>query len=408
MARVAPNGGIAGAADVFLPDRSATTMVGTVLSKSGDGFGGLALDTTIWDIETNVGGMTMGVTGSILTVGMGTTANAELRLLMKEVVSIPVDIYVALSLSQRIVNQDFYIELVEVDPTTFLPVVNPNLAGDWQNRIGAHYTGVTNTTAIYEAVGFASNAVKQLTAAAQIASTPVFDLTMELRAQDAIFYTGAADTLTAKNAAAARLSSENVDPNKPYRLRLRFKNGAVAPASNTNVLLNHILVSDVQELTAEVTSGRGDTSPGKGIAVNVVGNTAPAQALAAGAALIGTIGVSVTASGVGATTSRILAAATDNPVLVKTGASKLFGLSVGNDTAAKKYLRLYNKATAPTSADTPVATFIIPASGNLDFDGMDFGAAFPLGLGYRITGAAGDADATATAVGDVTGILLYN
>lgn len=48
--------------------------------------------------------------GLILTTGV--TANAESYILSKEVFTIPMRVSVGLTLSQRITNQGFYIELV--------------------------------------------------------------------------------------------------------------------------------------------------------------------------------------------------------------------------------------------------------------------------------------------------------
>jgi hypothetical protein len=130
---------------------------------------------------------------------------------------------------------------------------------------------------------------------------------------------------------------------------------------------------------------------GNTVAVAFTGTTAPTSA-ATGAM----------------TKARVKAAATTNATSVKAAAGRLYELHVGNASAAIKYLKLYNKATAPTvGTDTPAATYPIPANGGrVDIVSIN-GISFATGIAYAITGAVGDADATAVAVDDVTGELLY-
>lgn len=131
-------------------------------------------------------------------------------------------------------------------------------------------------------------------------------------------------------------------------------------------------------------------------------------ALPAGTQVIGATPMGASATvGAGTLSARIKSAATTNSTLVLTGARKLFGFQVFNTTAAKKYLKLYNKATAPVvGTDVPVATIEIqPNSPASYFNPM--GKAFSLGLCYAITNLLADSDATAVAVDDVTGHLDY-
>jgi hypothetical protein len=102
---------------------------------------------------------------------------------------------------------------------------------------------------------------------------------------------------------------------------------------------------------------------------------------------------------------RLLSAATTNATLIKTGASKLYSLRVSNMSAATKFVKLYNKATAPTvGTDVPVFTFPVAAGTVTPIEltsGNDMGVSFALGLGLAITGALADADTTAVVLNDV-------
>jgi len=95
-------------------------------------------------------------------------------------------------------------------------------------------------------------------------------------------------------------------------------------------------------------------------------------------------------------------AATTNATSVKAAAGDLFKVSGNNTVASKRYLKLYNKASAPTvGTDTPVLTFVLPASAPFAIDLGASGQYFATGIAFAITGAAADADTTAIAAGDI-------
>lgn len=95
-------------------------------------------------------------------------------------------------------------------------------------------------------------------------------------------------------------------------------------------------------------------------------------------------------------------AATTNATSVKAAAGDLFKVSGNNTVASKRYLKLYNKASAPTvGTDTPVLTFVLPASAPFAIDLGTSGQYFATGIAFAITGAAADADTTAIAAGDI-------
>lgn len=122
--------------------------------------------------------------------------------------------------------------------------------------------------------------------------------------------------------------------------------------------------------------------------------------------ITGTVSIATKTTG-GATNSKVFAAATTNATSVKGSAGTLFGFVLSNTTAAFKFFKVYSKATAPTvGTDVPIATWGIPPNGSVVF-ASEVGMAVPTGIAYAITGASADADATATAVGDVVGNLIY-
>ena len=116
----------------------------------------------------------------------------------------------------------------------------------------------------------------------------------------------------------------------------------------------------------------------------------------------------VTATNTTPTALNTNSAATTNPVLVKGSAGTLFSIAASNIGAAAAYLKLYNKATAPTvGTDVPVLTIQIPASGVQQFDFGTLGHRFATGIGIGITGAAADNDTTAIAAAQVKVLTSY-
>jgi hypothetical protein len=112
----------------------------------------------------------------------------------------------------------------------------------------------------------------------------------------------------------------------------------------------------------------------------------------------------------GLTKLRVLSAATTNLTSVKAAPTKVVNGVITNTTAAVKYVKFYDKASAPVPAsDTPVMTLPIAANSSLyiyDIAGDD-GIYFHVGFGYAIVGAQIDTDVTAVALGDVVMNLGY-
>lgn len=108
------------------------------------------------------------------------------------------------------------------------------------------------------------------------------------------------------------------------------------------------------------------------------------------------------------TTTRIQSAATTNATNLKASGTIVGCIAVQNNGASAAYLKLYNKATAPTvGTDTPHATFLIPAGGCLPTIEPAASLSFNTGLGYAITGGPADTDTTAVAANQVTGFMAW-
>lgn len=101
---------------------------------------------------------------------------------------------------------------------------------------------------------------------------------------------------------------------------------------------------------------------------------------------------------------RRISTADVNAANIKATTARLVYLHAANNTASAKFVKLYDKATAPTvGTDVPTFTFVLPAnfSGVLVPPSPDAPLTFLAGLGVGITGALADADMTPVALGDV-------
>lgn len=104
----------------------------------------------------------------------------------------------------------------------------------------------------------------------------------------------------------------------------------------------------------------------------------------------------------------VSAAATTNATSVKTASADLFRVGGYNASAALRYLKIYNKNSAPTvGTDTPVLT--IPLEPSKAFSialGGTGGIYLSAGLAYAITTGAADNDTGALTAGDISCLSL--
>lgn len=108
------------------------------------------------------------------------------------------------------------------------------------------------------------------------------------------------------------------------------------------------------------------------------------------------------------TALNLSSAATTNATSVKGSAGTLYELNVSNVGAAAAFLKLYNKATAPTvGTDVPVLTIPIPASGLVSLNLGETGHRFSTGIALAITNLVADSDATAVAAAQVKVMMAY-
>jgi len=298
--------------------------VTSVQRKFRDSFPGTSLDSDKWVSGVGSGG-SITLSGGVLTLGSGVQASSETFILSREVFSIPFRLSIGLTLSQRIANQEFYVELVSVDETTG--------EVDGKHSAALLFDGTSVTLGKYSVQN--SGLTPLVSATSTLPTTASGGLyEIEPFADECWFHGGTLDA-TSGRAYSYRRHQQIPDPNALYKIRLRWKNGAIAPASNTNAAIQFVAVQDYAELTAEITAGRGQSAAGQGIATTVVGTVAISG------------GVSInpstsTSGGAYSSLSKLISTASTNAAAVKTSAANVGMLCAFNSSASLRYLKVYN------------------------------------------------------------------
>lgn len=134
------------------------------------------------------------------------------------------------------------------------------------------------------------------------------------------------------------------------------------------------------------------------------------SSLQTGTNLIGDVGGQVRATAGGITTVNRLpsAAAGVNATSVKAAAGRLYRVDGFNAAAAVRYLKIYNKASAPAvGTDTPLVTLALQPAAMFSFSWDIIGLYLATGIAFGLTTGASDADTGALTAADVVGLNLY-
>jgi hypothetical protein len=414
-------------------------------------------------------GMAVNQTGGNLVVTSGTTARSETIIRSSASWQGGVRLRSRVTLSQRIVNNNFFVELVDVvgdglaytiSSATVVVVTMPSGHGFTTQNVGqSMYLGgfsgtgtflsgrypiasVSGDNVTFTVSGFAAGAgtlsafgwnYYQLQYQGTTATNVNFDTQRKgyaSGATNATISTTAspghlaivtandltatfADQLVASTGAiqqtvrATRV--ENVPDDTPLRLQIRIANGATAPASTTTLTIGLISISNFAAQDVSIQDVRPTSVVPLPVeilrSISLAISSLPA--LSAGTNAIGDVGTQYRANATGAaTTFKFAAGATVNNALILTGARRLLGWQLTNTTASFRYFRFYNKATAPTSGEAPTFIVPIPPNSQVNFN-MEGGISLPLGLGIACTAGITDTDATVTVANDVIGSIHY-
>ncbi len=406
-------------------------------------------------------GMSVNQTGGNLVITSGTTARAETILRSSKSWDGGIRLRTKVTLSQRIVNQSFFVELVDVigddlsytiTSATAVAVTIPNnpfttanvgqavhvgnfagtgtflsgryliasVAGNvvtftvsgfavgtgtcsvfgW-NYYQLLYNGTTVTNNIFDTQrrGYSLGST-----AATINTTAAPGHISVITGNDQVAtyadQLGVSSTVIAQTIRASR--AEFVPDDVKLKLQIRVANGSVAPATTTSFTIGFVTMSCYRAQDVAIQDIRPMTQA-MGLPVEIL------RSVAIPASQSGTWGAqSVTAATNTSTSTSVNSAAGTNAGNAKASAGLVYSISAMNASAATKYVRLYNTAAAPTVGTTvPVMVVAIPATSSKEIE-FSVGLKFVTGISYAITGGAAVLDATAVVAGDVQLFLNWN
>ena len=197
----------------------------------------------------------------------------------------------------------------------------------------------------------------------------------------------------ASNQIAQRATSnQNIPEDTPLYLQIRVFNGTAAPASTTTLTMFFV---DAQMYDPQMISIAGIQS----ISAK---NSLPVY-FPATLSVLANEGTPVTP-----TAYTLNSAATTNAVAVKGSSGIVYAVAVTNTSATVKYLKIYNKATAPTvGTDVPLITIPIAPTAIANITWADKGLRFATGIGIATTTGIAHTDTNAVAANDLQITISY-
>lgn len=400
-----------------------------------------------------------------LNISSGTTINQKTILLSRATFSSPVDLRYQITASQRIANNRLIIGFVQVDDSgAILTSTSITTAPDVLNARNAvvhQHDGTTATTAQLRvrAAGsaldtFANSFGSGFTTVAtgttpNFLSATTYGLTFE---RDKINSRAYGQNVLTNTGGQFGYDRVLPNPTAKYKLVIIVENQGTAPASSTDWRIHLVNVMDAVRLDVSprmpgssdgskafpVFQTNNPTSLATTMAANATTTPAKAQDSVAGATDTGippllvrrdaptvltpvvgdyafpqvsNLGAQYVApvahTAGGATPYKLVSAATTNATSVKASAGQVYSIVATNTNAAVRYLKLYNKASAPTvGTDTPVQVYALPAGGGVSI-ALPVGMIFTTGIAFALTTGAADSDTGAVALSEILVNLTY-
>lgn len=413
-------------------------------------------------VKQTGGGMAVSQSGGNLVITTGTTTNAETIIRSAATFAGALLARVAVLLSQRIANNTFRIEMADLvgealaytinsatSVTVTFPSANPFSAANvgqsvrlsqisgaagipgryaiasvsgltvtftvasWPasgsgtltlygwNYIASEYSGTTATNALFSAQrrGWADTAT---TATINTTASPGHVAQLVYDVNTASYH----DALSASNTGyqwaqrASRITNVP-DADVPMYLWIVAQNGSTAPASTTTLTVGFIQAEEDDDRQKVRISSCDPAGGAGGMPVQLMGGTT---------AVTGTLTSAGTTTNTPVTPTQafVNSAASTNATSTKASAGTVWSVQASNINAAVRYLKLYNKASAPTvGTDVPVLTVPLPAGGVAQVDGGANGLRFGTGIAWALTVSAADSATDAVAASEIKVAISY-
>ena len=400
------------------------TLVGTAREKFYADFSTFdTSETGPWELVQTGPGMTLtaaqggAVAGAspYLNIASGVTAGSTTIILSRSFFKSPVEARFQITASQRIANNSLRIGFVQVDDAGAI-VTTPNFlaAPGLLNAANCAFAEMSGTTATTGSVITRAGGSAPFTLAAaygtgfttvatgtgpNFISATTYNIMLERdRVSSRAFPFNSLTNLGGQFVVDQILPNPEVH----YKLAIIIENGATAPATTTDWRLHLVNILDATRFDVSPRNP-GTTDGSRSFPMWLNGGTLGTLTTLSALTTITTTGTPAAP----ATPYFVNSAATTNGALILTGTSGLQAFFATNSGATVAYVKLYNKATAPTvGTDVPEMIIPVPAA-NAGVPGVTsvptgFNAfRFALGLGIAITGGAADSDTTAVAAGQV-------
>lgn len=421
------------------------------------------VDSSFFTVVATGSGQTISQSAGNLVLTTGTTVNSETILRSTQTFSGNMISRVQTILSQRIVNQNFFVELVDVlgdalaitissaTSATVTFATNPfTSANVGQSVYLGAYSGtgtfvpgryaiasVAGSTVTFTVAGFAAGTgtcsvfgwnYYQTTYNAAVATTSQYDaqrrgwssgntaITTNTTASpghmlimgnedgnayvaDQLIATGTSVAVTQRGSRVVNLPEESTT----LYLQIRFVNGSTAPASTTTWTIG---MASVENYTATPTSSYNTKVQNLSNQAPVAVTNTPAVTVSSGTVTTVSTVTALSAVNSVATTNGlsigvVLTAATPAANTIKATAGRLMHISVGNPNAAIVYLNIFNVA-APTLGTTAAnMKYLIPASSQTTIPINDIGLFFSTAIVTSVSGGSALTDNTSITAGCV-------
>lgn len=210
----------------------------------------------------------------------------------------------------------------------------------------------------------------------------------------------------------ACIESAIPDPEIDLFAQIRVVNGTTAPTAAT-LTVDFVSISDLLEPFNVNISGT-ENSGGLPLEAKMAQSNETIGAIAALPAGTNTIGavmaaVNAAAGGINLNSRIVSAAATTNATSAKASAGRVYKVRGTCKAAASRFLKFYNKASAPiVGTDVPIMTFELNAGATYDIDFGWLGFYFSTGIAYAITTGSADNDTGACTAGDIVGHNVFH
>lgn len=222
----------------------------TVLEQRYE-FTGTALPTD-WNIVELGSGQTVTVASSVMAIAAGVNANEAATVRCTKPIRTKFYARFIAQLSQRIVNQNIYLEVTNAAGTTFARY---------------DFNGVTATSAQAQTGNGGTTNTAVTATVPTTASYASFDIYAD--ATNVLFSSVAANTNSAKSG-VIDFDRNALDPNEDYYVQIRVLNGATAPATGTTVNIDAVILQDLTGVSVNIVRGDGTAA---------IANSTPVQVL---------------------------------------------------------------------------------------------------------------------------------